>query len=80
MSIGNGIRVSLSMTLTDMVLPIETSMEQKDDTCASFQNPIRKNSTAISIEGIEAYDWDEYTQVIVLAIIYKLEVGRSAAI
>lgn len=51
----------LSITITEMVVPINSTRELIDDTCISDVDEPLKNNT-IHVSG--TYMWSEYTQVI----------------
>ncbi|XP_023247430.1 sialin-like [Copidosoma floridanum] len=58
--LGNGLRVALSITITEMTVPIAEATHQLDDTCATIEKPVLKNVTTTDTDYL--YDWDEYTQ------------------
>jgi ACS family sodium-dependent inorganic phosphate cotransporter len=55
-----GMRVSLSITITEMVKPINRSYVTLDDSCPIDETDASSNKTN-NIGG--TYEWNEYTQV-----------------
>ncbi|KAL7294280.1 hypothetical protein TKK_0012295 [Trichogramma kaykai] len=62
--IGNSIRVILSITITSMVYPLHEIHTYIDNTCQGPHQTVVKNITS-SVDTI--YNWDEYTQGIILS-------------
>ncbi|XP_058803859.1 sialin-like isoform X2 [Phymastichus coffea] len=71
--IGSVYQVIISITIVEMILPLEESFEQKiDGTCEDKSNVIIINKTSVSFQNVNnsskiLYDWDEYTQGIILS-------------
>ncbi|XP_011506276.1 PREDICTED: sialin-like [Ceratosolen solmsi marchali] len=62
-----GMRVSLSITITEMVKPIIRSDASSDDSCPVYDTDVSINKSR-SIG--DTYEWDEYTQGIILSSFY----------
>lgn len=55
-----GMRVSLSITITEMVKHIDRNVTIDENTCPKDESNRPHNTTDT---GAGTYDWDEYTQV-----------------
>lgn len=55
-----GMRVSLSITITEMVKHVDKNVTIDEETCPKDENSGPKNTTGT---GAGTYDWDEETQV-----------------
>ncbi|KAG7210886.1 hypothetical protein KM043_012367 [Ampulex compressa] len=63
-------RVCLSITITEMVqIPSHTTNAIVDDTCNISQDDIHNNNEKKTVSS-DVYDWDEYTQGIILSSFY----------
>ncbi|XP_003428054.1 putative inorganic phosphate cotransporter [Nasonia vitripennis] len=67
LAIGNAMRAILSITITEMVVPINSTQVPTDETCPSSSVHVSKNGT-VKIGTV--YEWDEYTQGIILSSVY----------
>lgn len=56
-----GMRVSLSITITEMVLPTSHENESHDDTTCPMGNEPKPNKTEANSD--DRYGWSEYDQV-----------------
>ncbi|XP_016838309.1 putative inorganic phosphate cotransporter [Nasonia vitripennis] len=62
-----GMRVSISITITEMVKHIEKNVTIDEETCPKDESSAPKNTTGT---GAGTYDWDEETQGIILSSFY----------